>query len=408
VSGPPIHPGEARRIVLAEVVRTEAESVGVGASFGRVVASPVASDGAAPPFDNSAMDGFAVRSEDTAAPGPQLRLVGESRAGAPAARPLGPGEAVRISTGALLPAGADAVVPVEQAAEAAGCVTPARVVDAGAFVRRAGEDFAAGTQVLAAGRRVGAAELGVLGAAGVTALSCARTPRVAVLTSGDELVPPGSPLGRGQIHDASSLSLPALAREAGASAEHLGRLPDDTAAAGALISTAQDADLLAVAGGVSVGRHDHVKQAFADLGVEQRFWRVAMRPGGPTWFGVLPPAQGRRPTLVFGLPGNPVSSLVTFRLFAWPALLAMVGLDSAPRRVLATLAEDFEKPAGKVQFLRCRLEGDGDGRRVAHLTRRLQASHVLTSMLGADGLVEVPLEVERVAAGERVEVELLW
>ena len=162
--------------------------------------------------------------------------------------------------------------------------------------------------------------------------------------------------------------------------------------------------MVLVAGGVSVGRHDHVKGTLAELGVEERFWRVAMRPGGPTWFGVLP--REGRPTLVFGLPGNPVSAMVTFHLFAKPALRALVGLDPRADRTAATLAAPYCKKPGKAHYLRCRLELADRGW-IAHLTRESQGSHVLTSMLGADALAEIPAEAEELAAGERVEVELL-
>jgi molybdopterin molybdotransferase len=164
-------------------------------------------------------------------------------------------------------------------------------------------------------------------------------------------------------------------------------------------------DVLIVAGGVSVGRHDHVKGALAELGVEERFWRVAMRPGGPTWFGVLPREDGR-PTLVFGLPGNPVSAMVTFHLFARPALRALTDLDPDAARTQATLATTYRKKPGKAQYLRCRLELTDQGRR-AHLTREAQGSHVLTSMLAADALALIPAEREEIAVGEQVEVELL-
>ncbi len=408
MSEAPLEPVAARALVLAEARPTETELVGIGGCLGRVAAAPAHSEAAAPGFDNSAMDGYALRSADTAGSPRPLRLVGESRAGHPAAAGPGPGEAVRISTGAMLPPGADAVLPLEEAREAGGEVLPGRPVEPGACVRRSGEDFAAGQLLLGPGRRLGAAELGVLAGAGIGALECARVPRLAVLTSGDELIAPGEPLGPGQIHNTSRFSLPALAVEAGAEAEHRGTLPDEEGAARAGLAAALDAgpDVLVVAGGVSVGRHDHVKAGLAQLGVRQRFWRVAMRPGGPTWFGVLEAEPGRRPTLVFGLPGNPVSAMVTFQLFVRPALAALVGLDPDAQRVPATLAAAYEKSAGKAHFIRCRIETGASGR-VAHLTRREQGSHLLTSMLDADALAEIPLAAERLAAGERVEVELL-
>ena len=234
---------------------------------------------------------------------------------------------------------------------------------------------------------------------------CARRPTVAILGSGDELVPPGQPLGPGQIHDCNSFALIAQAKEAGTAPTSAGSLPDDPAATREVVAGALDHDVLIVAGGVSVGRHDHVKAAFAELGVEKCFWRVAMRPGGPTWFGVLRAPSDGRPTLVFGLPGNPVSAMVTFHLFARPALLAMVGLPLADR-TRAALAEPYRKKPGKTHYARCRLELTEAGW-LAHLTRSAQGSHVLTSMLGADALAAMPAERDEITAGELVEVELL-
>ncbi|MGN6664942.1 MAG: molybdopterin molybdotransferase MoeA [Solirubrobacterales bacterium] len=398
-------PEAAREIVLAEVVQLAGEPVALEECLGRATAAEVRSAIAIQPFDNSAMDGYALRSAEAAGPDARLRLVGESRAGHPAEMPVGAGEAVWISTGAMVPQGADAVLPVEDAAEEDGHLRPGRAVMAGENIRRAGEDVEAGQALLAPGCRIGAAEVAVLAAAGIAEVECGARPRVAVLGSGDELVPPGEPLGPGQIHDSNGYALSALVREAGAEPAHLAHLPDEAAATREMIAASLDCDALIVAGGVSVGRHDHVKGALAGLGVEERFWRVAMRPGGPTWFGVLGREDGR-PTLVFGLPGNPVSALVTFHLFARPALRALQGLDPLPGRTHAALAAAYRKKPGKAHYLRCRLELGEEGWR-AHLTRESQGSHVLTSMLGAEALAVIPAEREEVEAGERVEIELL-
>lgn len=420
----PLAPEAARQLVLAEVVPVASEPVALGECLGRVTATEVRSAVALQPFDNSAMDGYALRSADTAGAHPRLRLVGESRAGRPAEVTVGPGEAIWISTGAMVPEGADAVLPVEDANEEDSAVRPGRAVVPGENVRRAGEDVEAGQLLIEVGQRICAAEVAVLAAAGVAEVECAARPRVAILGSGDELVPPGEPLGPGQIHDSNTYALSALVREAGAEPAHVAHLPDDAEATREAISAAlstepdqisylpegefgaaREPDVLLIAGGVSVGRHDHVRSALAELGVEERFWRVAMRPGGPTWFGVLP-CQGARPTLVFGLPGNPVSAMVTFHLFARPALRAMSGLDPHPARTHATLATAYRKKPGKAHYLRCRLELTDSGWR-AHLTRERQGSHVLTSMLGADALAVIPADRDSVAAGDRVAVELL-
>ncbi len=454
MTGAPLTPEAARQLVLAEAARLGGEGVGLADALGRVTATEVRSPIAIQPFDNSAMDGYALRSADARGVGSDepsgqaaagsarpLRLVGESRAGHPAPVAVGEGEAVWISTGAMVPAGADAVLPVEDSREEDGTVVPARPAQPGENVRRAGEDAEAGQVLLGPGARIGAAELAVLASAGLARVGCARRPRVAILGSGDELVPPDEPLAPGQIHDSNTHALSALVREAGADPVHVSHLADDNDAVRTTIAAAlcpepdqrqnttadarapvEDAfvsamreerrfhrfrgvDVLIVAGGVSVGRHDHVKGALAELGVEKRFWRVAMRPGGPTWFGVLPREEGP-PTLIFGLPGNPVSAMVTFHLFAKPALRAMLGLDPAATRTRAALAAAYRKKPGKAHFLRCRLELTDHGRR-AHLTREHQGSHILTSMLGADALAEIPAEAEELAAGEQVEVDLL-
>jgi molybdopterin molybdotransferase len=418
-------PEAARELVIAEAVPLGSEAVRLEDCLDRVTAAEVRSTISIQPFDNSAMDGYALRSADTESDQPRLRLVGESCAGHPAAVRVGEGEAIWISTGAVVPESADAVLPVEDSSEEDGYVLPERPVRAGENIRQAGEDVEAGEVLIKSGQQLRAAQVAVLAAAGVAQVECARRPRVAILGSGDELVPPGQPLKPGQIHDSNSYALAALVREAGAEPAHVAHLPDEPEATHQAIAAAlspelhqisplagrkfdavrEEADVLIVGGGVSVGRHDHVKGALAELGVEERFWRVAMRPGGPTWFGVLP-REGRSPILVFGLPGNPVSAMVTFHLFARPALRVLTGLDPHAGRTRATLASTYRKKPGKAHYLRCRLELTDEGWR-AHLTRQSQGSHVLTSMLGADALAVMFADREEIAAGERVEIELL-
>jgi molybdopterin molybdotransferase len=420
----PLAPEAARELVLREVVPLGGMKVRLEECLGRVTAAEVRSAISLQPFDNSAMDGYALRAADTEGDGRRLRLVGESRAGHPAPVAVGEGEAIWISTGAMVPEGADAVLPVEDTSEADRHVLPARQVREGENIRRAGEDVEAGQALLGPGQRIAAAEVAVLAAAGVAEIECTQRPRVAILGSGDELIPPGQPLAPGQIHDSNTYALSALVREADAEPTHLAHLADDPEAtrqalaatlspelhqisgpAARKFDAVRQPDVLIVAGGVSVGRHDHVKGALAELGVEERFWRVAMRPGGPTWFGVLA-RDGVRPILIFGLPGNPVSAMVTFQLFARPALRALNGLDPAAGRTRAALATAYRKKPGKAHYLRCRLELTDEGWR-ARLTREKQGSHVLTSMLGADALALMPADAEEVPAGERVEVELL-
>jgi molybdopterin molybdotransferase len=380
---------DAAREVILECTRPlPAEPVPIADGLGRTLAETVGSVERVPGFDNSAMDGYAVRVADLVGAGANepapLQIVDESRAGAPARRRLGPGEAIAISTGAAMPAGADAVVRVEDTVGGAdGMVSVGVAAEPGANVRRAGEDIEPGEVLVAAGVALGPVELGVLASAGHGTVSCRRRPTVSVISTGDELIGVDEPMRPGSVRNSNVHSLPALARRAGAELAEVGRAPDD----------------LVVCGGVSVGEHDHVKAAFAELGVEQRFWGVSLKPGKPAWFGT------RDGMLVFGLPGNPVSAYVTFLLFVRPALLALQGADPAAVRSVAALATDYEKPTDRSHAVRCGLELTESGwlaRPAPH-----QGSHVMTSLLGADALALIPRATARIEAGERVTVELL-
>ncbi|HSS32636.1 MAG TPA: gephyrin-like molybdotransferase Glp [Solirubrobacterales bacterium] len=394
---------DARGAVIARAAPLEAEEVALGEALGRRLAEDVAADSPVQGFDNSAMDGFAVRAADIAAARPgapvALELAGESRAGHPASVALAAGQAIAISTGAMLPAGADAVVRVEDSERRGEAVLVAAAVAPGLDVRRAGEDIAAGEAVLSRGARIGPAQLGALASIDRVRVRCHRRPRVAVLTSGDELRMPGEPLAAGEVRNSNSFSVPALATLAGAEVCSVAWTPDEPEATRVAVEAGLDADVTLVCGGVSVGEHDHVKDVLDRIGVERVFWRVALKPGGPTWFGT------RGETLVFGLPGNPVSSMVTFILLARPALVALGGGRPDRQRTFATLASDYEKLPGRVHALRCRLELTEGGWR-AHPAPR-QGSHILTSMLGADCLALVPARSGYLRAGERVEIELL-
>ncbi|HEY8583333.1 MAG TPA: gephyrin-like molybdotransferase Glp [Capillimicrobium sp.] len=388
---------EARAIIAAAVPGPPAaEEVAVEAALGLVLAEEVASAHAVPPFASSAMDGYAVRSGPA---GRRLAVVDEARAGHPAARAVGDGEAIAISTGAPLPEGADGVLQVELVERDGDTVTLAEAVEPGRNVRPAGDDLRPGTVLLRPGTRLGPAELGVAVHAGRAALRCAVAPRVAVVSTGDELVDAGEPLGPGQIHNSNATTLASLALEAGADVFGLTGVPDTLAdTEQALGDALEEADVVLVSGGVSVGPHDHVKPALEALGVEQLFWRVALRPGKPTWFG------RRGGQLVFGLPGNPVSSMVTFLLFARPALLALQGAPFAPARRTAILAEAVERNAQRDEAVRVRLATDEDGRLTATPTGP-QGSHILSSMLAADGLALVERGEGELAAGSPVAVE---
>ncbi len=393
-------------MVLAAAAPLGHETVEVSIeALGRVLGEDVLADEPVPTFDNASMDGFAVRRADVreaAASSPvALEVVGESRAGSPAQRALGPGEAVAISTGAMLPAGGDAVVRVEDTRVRAPRVEILRAPAPAQNVRRAGEDVRAGATVLRRGATLGPAELGVLASLGRPRVQLSRRPAVTVLVSGDELLSPAQAMRPGGVRDTSSLTIPALVRQAGALVSATGRLADEADATRAGIAAAlAGADVVIVCGGVSVGTHDHVRPALRELGAEQVFWRVALRPGGPLWFGTM------GSTLVFGLPGNPVSAMVTFVLFVGPALRALLGArDGEHGTSTAALACDYRKQAGRAHALRCRLSARADGWHAE--PTGAQGSHILSSMLGADALAIIPTDATHVSAGDEVRVEPL-
>ena len=410
---------EARHRVLEAVRPLTADTIPLAAALGRVLAEDVTSPIDVPPFDSSAMDGFAV----AAGPGGEVDVIDEARAGHPARESVATGRAVRISTGAEIPEGAEAVVPMERAepvpaqaraghpgtraagaAETAGHAAHDRVhvpaTEPGQNVRYAGEDIRAREVVLRTGAVLGPAELGVGASVGRAELRCSRRPQVALLLTGDELSPPGERLGPGRIYGSNGIALAAQVQRAGGELLLEQTVPDTaertrTALAGVLDS----ADMVIVSGGVSVGPHDHVKDALRELGVEERLWGVRLRPGKPTWFGV------RDRTLAFGLPGNPVSAMVTFQLFARPALAALQGADPAARRGVAVLDDGFPRNPRREEAVRVRLRAAEDG---WHATSTGdQGSHMLTSMLGADALALIDPGAGEVPPGERVEVELL-
>jgi molybdopterin molybdotransferase len=410
--------------MLDGVVALPAETVALADAHGRVLALSIDSALTLPPWDNSAMDGFAVCAADTmaaAAVAPvRLRVVGEVAAGRSPAVHVEAGTAVRIMTGAPLPAGADAVVPVEETDAAAGAAALPEVVaifraaEPGAHVRRAGSDLRAGGRLLEAGCSLGPAELAVAAAGGYGELPVHRRPRLAVLATGDELVAPGAPLGAAQIPDSNTVGLQAMAREAGARAQALGISGDRLGEViGALRRGLGTSDVIVVSGGVSVGAHDVVKDAFAELGTLE-LWRVAVQPGKPLAFGRAvrpghegdPPGRaGDPPVLLFGLPGNPVSSLVTFELFVRPVLRRLAGHADLNGRdvVRATLSEPVRKDPARRAFLRVRLERGADGGWRAALAGG-QGSHVLSALAAADGLAVIPEGVATLPAGADVEV----
>jgi len=388
---------EARRRVLEAAPRLGDEPVALENALGRVLAEEVASPMDVPPFDSSAMDGFAL----VAGPVAELSVVGEARAGHPYAGVVAAGSAVRISTGAVMPEGANAVVPVERVTTLPGGAVSVRETMPGANVRRAGEDIPLGAVVLRAGAQLGPAELGVAASVGRAELRCAQRPRVAVLVTGDELTEPGTALEPGRIYSSNAFALAAQVGRAGGELVTRARVPDDPASTRDAVGRAlEEADVVILSGGVSVGPHDHVKPALQELGVEERFWGVRLRPGKPTWFGA------RGATLAFGLPGNPVSAMVTFHLFVRPALAALQGAEPNAPHLTAVLESPIARNPSREQAIRVRLLQSSNGLTAAP-TKDAQESHVLTSMVGADGLALIAPGDGEAPAGERVEVELL-
>lgn len=390
-----------------EVPLPRVERVGVAEATGRVLADDLASPLAMPAFDNSAMDGFAVRSADTAHAPVDLHIVGEARAGAPFAGGIPHGGAARISTGAPMPEGSDAVVRVEDALCDGDRLRVTAAVAAGHDVRPRGDDIAIGQLAVARGARIGAGERAMLAAVGAREVDVYRRPRVSIVATGDELVAPGGRLAAGQIYDSNSVMVEQLARAAHADVVAVVRGVGDTGLAtrAALDQALAGCDLLVITGGVSMGEHDHVKPALRELGVQEVFWQVALRPGHPTWFGVRDTPEGR--TLVLGLPGNPVSAYVTFCLFAAPALRAMEG-DAQPLLQLDAVyaGPTQSKRIGHVMALRVRLSPSHRGL-TAMATGPNQRSHAISSLVGVDGLALVASDVDRINDGDRVRVQLI-
>ena len=378
--------------ILERATPLATEDIPLAVASGRVVAVPAPARTDLPPFPSSAMDGFAVRASET--PG-TLPVAFEVAAGRAVVEHLPAGAAAAIATGGAVPTGADAVVPVELVETRDEVVAIPAAVVAGANVRPRGGDVRAGEEVVARGDRLGAARIGALAAAGVAEVTCAVRPRVAVLATGSELRAPGETLEHGQIFDSNRVMLAVALTAAGALVEQLPPVADDEAAHRDAIERGLEADVLVTSGGVSVGPHDLVRGVGASLGVEEVFWGVAVKPGKPLSFGV----RGR--TLVFGLPGNPVSSLVGAVLFVAPALLALQGATQpGPQYDSATIEVGLRRNPHRDEFVRAvrRLHGAG----VAVTPVRGQDSHMIVRASSADALVRVPRGDGEIGAGETV------
>jgi molybdopterin molybdotransferase len=392
--------GEAWERVAAHAVPLPVERVPLADAAGRVPAEDARSVVDLPPFDRSAMDGYAVRAADTDPPAP-LALAGAIAAGEVADAPLAPGTAVGITTGAALPDGADAVLRVEDAALDGGRVTPAGPLSPGLHVRYRGEDVARGDVLAPAGEPLTFQRVTALASAGVGEVAVHRRPVVHVIATGTELLEVGAPPQPGRIHESNRLTLALLAERAGADVVLHPVVPDDPGATRAAVEAGLAGDVLLVSGGVSVGPHDHVKPALEAAGVEEDFWRVRLKPGKPLWFG------RRDATLVFGLPGNPLSTVACFLLFVGPALRRMQGeTDAQPIAVPARLTVAARAADGRTTLLTARLGNGPDGMREATPTEG-QGSH-LTGALGAsDAFAVIPHTAGELPVGAVVDALLL-
>lgn len=383
---------EAQRRVLEQITPLEGERVELREVAGRVLAEAARAAVDLPPFPSSAMDGFALRAADT--PG-RLPVVARIAAGVPASRALAAGEAMAIATGGVVPDGADSVIPIECVAEHDNDVEIRATVGHGDNVRPRGGDVHAGDVVVPAGIRLGAAQVGALAAAGVVDALCSRRPRVAILATGTELRRPGEELGPGEVYEANGLLLATALASAGADIQQLPAVADDEAAHRAALEQGLEADVLVTSGGVSVGPHDLVRGLLRELGVREVFWGVAVKPGKPVAFGV------REHTLVFGLPGNPVSSLVALMLFVRPAVLALQGVaEHGPTYHEGRLATTVARNDRRDELVRARVRASDDGVLLEPVSG--QESHMIARAAGAAALVLVPRGDGTVEAGARV------
>lgn len=410
---------EARERVLALFTRLEPETTPLLDSLGQVLAEDVVAPFDIPPLDNTAMDGYAVRAADTAgasgASPVALRVIADLAAGYVLDLPVGPGEAVRIMTGAPIPRGADAVVPFEETDEPlrgpgeaphrSGTVNVLKAAEPGANFRYRGEDVREGQVVVPAGRVVRASETGVLASLGLTQVAVHRRPVVAILSTGDEITEPGRPLQPGRIYDANAYSLAAMVAKSGGVPRLLGIARDTIEDLTTRLRAGFFADMLVTSAGVSRGDFDVVKDVLAREG-EVAFWTVRMRPGKPLAFGSFP-APGGRNIPHLGLPGNPVSSMVAFELFGRPAIFKMLGRSGWERPTVTAITRDpVVNPDGRRFYARCVVTQGEDGRWFASLTGA-QGSGILTSMSAANGLAVIPEDAAGAQPGDEITVMML-
>lgn len=396
---------EAQKTVLAAAQPLGLEKIGLIESLGRVLGEDIIAPRDNPPWDNSAMDGFAVRSEDLrqehAIGKPVvLKVIEDVPAGKVAMKSVGPGEAIRIMTGAPVPKGANAVVKVEDTEHRPDSVTIFKPEPLGSNIRPQGEDVQKGECIIPRGTQLRPAEVGMLAILAKSFLMVHQRPRVAILSTGDELADLDERFDEDKIINSNSYGLAAGVQEAGGIPILLGIARDQPAALKEKISHGLNADILVLSGGVSMGDYDFTKAVFKELGAEMNFWKLAIRPGQPLAFGKI---QGK---LAFGLPGNPVSSMVTFEQLVRPAMLKMAGHGSYWRPVLqAVFQEKFSKRTDRRHFLRGILTREGGVLTVR--TTGDQGSGILTSMVKANCLIDIPQDVERLNPGDTVDVQVL-
>lgn len=388
---------EALTRILAAVPLMPVEHIALADADGRALAEDIVASRAQPPGDVSAMDGYAVRAADVASVPVRLRLIGESAAGRAFSGKVREGEAVRIFTGALVPEGADTIVIQEHAAQEDARVEVQKGAPPGKHIRRKGYDFAAGACVLKAGTLLGARALALAASANRAMVAVRRIPRVALLATGDELRPPGASLAEGEIAASNTIALAGLVRRAGGEPVDLGIAADSIEAVASAAEGGKAADFLVITGGMSVGAYDVVQESLRGRGLEVDFWRIAMRPGKPVMFGLWE----TRP--VFGLPGNPVSAIVTALLFLRAALRKAQGLD--PRLPVESIPLGCSLPAGdeREDYLRARLEADNQGK-VRVLPLPLQDSAMLSALAAADALLVRPVRAPALPEGALAQV----
>ena len=395
----PISFEEARDRILSEAAPLETEQVPLLDAAGRILAEDFHASWDLPQWDNSAMDGFAIRAAEAVA-GSEFQVGGYIPAGGTELPEVVPGTAVRIMTGAAIPPGGEVVVPVEETEDQGERMKLLKSQEPGAHIRFHGEDVRAGELVLPAGTLVRPAEISLLATFNCSQVRVYRHPRVAILSTGDELVDIGTAPGPGQIVNSNSYALAAAVKAAGGEPILLGIARDNLESHREKLAEGLKADVLVTSAGVSAGDRDLVRDVLAELGVEQKFWKIAIKPGRPTAFGV----KGK--TLILSLPGNPVSSMITFEMFVRPALRKMQGVTPVvPQLRKAVLEEGLKKKIDRTQFLRVAVRQDGE--RLVVSSSGDQNTGILSTMIRANGIVILPAEKANFAAGDEVEVLLI-